>query len=85
MLRLINVLLNIVIHMLVDVNIFPTSCQPVTILIKTDPMAEIQPSDPRAKNGWWDPPSFYCRWDLIPAPLLDLKCLKVNPPIEVYC
>ena len=49
MLRLINALSNIVLHILVDVNIFPTGCQLVTILIKTDPMAEIQPSDPRAK------------------------------------
>ena len=67
MLRLINALSNIVIRMLVDVNTFTIGCQPVTILIKIDPTAEMQPSDPRAKNDWREPTSIYCRRDLSPA------------------
>jgi hypothetical protein len=84
MLRLINALSNIVIHMLVDVNIFPTRCQPVTILIKTDPMAEIQPSDPRAKNGWRDPPAFYCRRDLSPTRCLYPRGTMMSKSLTVH-
>jgi hypothetical protein len=68
MLRLINELSNIVMHMLVDVNMFPIGyANRLLFQLKQIQRLMIQPSDLRAKNGWRDPSCFYYWRDLSPA------------------